>query len=605
MSSSLKPLLRRLPASGRCSSYYDRAADIPTKSFSNQSLASGARIAKDYTCLCYGISRGANLVPTQIHRRKRLSESSRFCSAKSESIADPHSINKLGKFQQKRQNNNKATRKEIVARENTLRILKLGEQVQSSATNGTVISDLQTVIEGATFLFDADNAMKFWMNQETPESIDISFQLLDALAHLSSIAQDDHYLSSVILNTKILNKLVSNWYQTWQQQKNEREMKMTPQVLFERLEKYRLNSQNTSRARQKLKPDLETYHILMEGAACQRGFNGSVLQHLLTQKKNDPSSIQPTMRTIACVIYGWSLKGQAVSLEELDNMLDVMKHHLLPKTEISSTNHNLKPVDLFQNAIFALADTKSHLRNASCAEKMSLILNLMHTTAAEYADLAADIHPDLDTYNVVLNGFARAGKGVQAENLLQGMVFRYEQTIMQDHPSSSVDTKLTVKPTSKSFTIVITAYGNSEETRAAEKAEGVLRWQQYLNETGPLQGCLPPETVTYNNILRAWSWRRSHQAVQRCEDLRKEMYKNKVVPDQQTYGQSLKCIALSNSREKGRRAVQVWREMEFHGIKADDYSRKYFEKCIAVATKPKRRTRPKPPIPQRAPRPFD
>jgi hypothetical protein len=81
------------------------------------------------------------------------------------------------------------------------------------------------------------------------------------------------------------------------------------------------------------------------------------------------------------------------------------------------------------------------------------------------------------------------------------------------------------------------------------------------------------------------------------------MYQQGITPDLQTYGQSFKAIALSNLAEKGRAAVQAWREMEMRGIKADDYAQRYFEKCVAYsaqkpASSPGRERRNR--IPQRA-----
>ena len=550
-------------------------------------------------------------------------------------------------------NNNKYSSKqkekdiqaETMARDTTLRILQLGSQAKENAANGNSmdIVDIQQTVEEPTFWSQADKALQWWTLQKNHESVQVSFQLLDALADLSSIAQDPQ-LSSPMLNTKMLNKAVQNWLHTFQKQQKQQQQQqwttpddiaiLSPDDLFQKLEQYRDNSRTTSRTRRKLKPDLTTFHMVMEGAASratsktnqqqQQGFNESVLRHLM--KQIDDPSLQPTLKTIAHIVHGWSSRGQVVSKEELETIVTLMKD--LKHTDASSkqksnkhhdaaddkNNDNDRPVDLFNTALVALADTNSNAKDACTAEKTLLILNFMRTVAMAYPEMATDIHPNIDTYHVVLNAFSRAGKGAQAELVLQDMIARYEETTSRQSENNNNDNQESlplVEPDAKSFTIAMTAYGNSEENHAAEKAEGVLKWQQHLNEEdGPLQGSLSPETITYNNVLRAWAFRRSQQAVERCEELRKEMYKQKISPNQQTYGQSLKCIALSNLKEKGRQAVKVWREMEFHRIEPDDFTRKYFEKCVAVRSKKSnRRGRSRgdngPIEPIRAPRPFD
>lgn len=472
----------------------------------------------------------------------------------------------------------------------------LGKEAQNSATNAS--SSVPSSVLEKGFWSEADQAIKWWAKQGTSESVETSFQLLDALADLSStITVQEPNPSSSLLNTKVLNQLVQNWLVALAR---EEETLSAPAVMA-KLEAYRTNSRTTSRAKRNLKPQLETYQWLMEAPARATpvGFQESLVRHLMEQAKDDPE-IQPDFKTLALILHGWSRRGQVVPLEELRSVLALLQEFSgrSDENEITHTQINKEDettqfaaVELFNKALFAISRGNSKDKDSKGAEKMLSILNFMEFVAKEYDTLnpSMDLHPTSDTYNLILHAFARAGKGAQAEMILRSWVDRYSQASLQDDgPVSKF-----AKPTSKSFTLVINAFGNSEENYAAEKAEGILRWQQQENKVGPLKDCLPVETISYNNVIRAWSWRRSDKGIDRCDHLRKEMIEYNLAPDIQTYGQSLKGIALSNLPEKGRRAVKVWREMEFRGIQANDYVQSYFEKCVAFSSKPSSPSRSK------------
>lgn len=474
-------------------------------------------------------------------------------------------------------------------RSTTKRIVQLGADAQNSATNAS--QNLQASVVDKSFWKEADSALKWWVKQGTAESVELSFQLLDALADLSMIAQQP-ISSSTILNAKTLNQLVQNWLVAWAR---DEKTTLPPTSMFSKLEGFRISSRTTSRTRLRLRPNLETYQLLMEATSLRSstqtpvGYNEFIVRHLLEEGKETPD-IRPDVKTIAHILHGWSSRGQAVPLEELKGVLMLLQDFCESEDNsmisTKSNNKDYTPVELFNKALFAFARGNSKSKDSRGAEKMLLILKFMEFMASGYNKKdGIDLYPSVDSYNLVLNAFARVGKGAQAEVILRNWVDRYVQAVQDDN---SVNGKV-AKPVSKSFTIVMNAFGNSEENYAAEKSEGILRWQKELNNDGVLQGYVPLETITYNNVIRAWSWRRSDKGVGRCDRLRKEMIQSNVTPNLQTYGQSLKGIALSNLPEKGRRAVQVWREMQFRGIEADDYARSYFEKC--VASTPSRRPR--------------
>ncbi|CAB9518016.1 Pentatricopeptide repeat-containing protein [Seminavis robusta] len=514
---------------------------------------------------------------------------------------------------------------ERTVRDTTNKILQLGNAARTSAMDGgESISNLQSKVASKSFwMQDSKQVLEWWSRKGTVQSVDVSFRLLDALADLSGLAASDTQLwSSQILHSKVLNQLLRNWLVAWvsdnnniYQDKDNDETTTTfilptPPAMLETLEIYKRDSYTTSKTRQKFRPDLESYQLLMEAASARASvhvptdFQESLVRHLMKQQDgNSNDNIQPDLKMMAHILHGWSTQGKAVTPQELNTVLELLKEQL--DRNNTNDNHRSKnskeePVDLLNQALFAMSCTNSNSKDSRDAEKMLSVLNYMETTmasACEDEHVGRSIHPNVETYNLVLNAFSRAGKAAQAEMVLRSMVDRYiqahdnnpqqqqgDEAISTSSRSNDNEIKANAKPIPKSFTIVIAAFGRSEENHAAEKAEGILRWQQELNASeGPLQGSLAPETITFNNVFRAWSWRRSDIAVERCERLRKEMYQNNLIPDHHTYGQSLKAIALSNLKEKGRYAVQVWREMEFRGIEADSYTREHFEKCVALS----------------------
>lgn len=481
-----------------------------------------------------------------------------------------------GRNQTKGNTNNNPTSPEREVRHNTKWILGLGEKAQNT---GVGDSKWQALVQEKSFWKEAGQAINWWSKQGTSESVESSFRVLDALANLSTMVHDPKS-SSPLLGTKMLNAVVQNWLVALARGEA---TSFAPQEMFRKLEEYRTNSQATSHTRRNLTPDLQTYQLLMEArcTSTPTGYNEFIVRHLM-----EPAvDMKPDLKTAAHILHGWSLRGQIVAVEEVKSVMSLLQDVDTKGEGSTTTLVGAPPVELVNKALFALASGNSTNRDPRGAEKMLSTLNFLNFVASRHEQKHQEeshnkLRPNSDTYNVVLNAFARIGKGAQAELILRNWVDSFSRDVY----------KKTAQPTPKSFTIVITGYGNSEGAGGAKKSEGVLRWQQKLNKEGSLQGCIPPETVTYNNVIRAWSWHRSDKGVDRCDELRREMVQHNLTPDLQTYGQSLKGIALSNLREKGKRAVQVWREMSMRGIQPNTYAKKYFNKCVALSDPWSRRT---------------
>jgi pentatricopeptide repeat protein len=167
---------------------------------------------------------------------------------------------------------------------------------------------------------------------------------------------------------------------------------------------------------------------------------------------------------------------------------------------------------------------------------------------------------DRELFHKVLAGWSHQRKPKRAETLLLTMV--------ELHENQGLD----VKPTADTYNRVLNCWAKANTTEAGERANLILREMEDLARAG--DNAVKPNVISYNSVLNAWANSRDPTAVTRTEHLVLEMIlkgNRDVWPTEVTYGTWLKAIASSSEDDKGRRAKEVLKTMKIHNMKPTNY----------------------------------
>ncbi|KAL3918529.1 MAG: hypothetical protein SGILL_004195, partial [Bacillariaceae sp.] len=115
-------------------------------------------------------------------------------------------------------------------------------------------------------------------------------------------------------------------------------------------------------------------------------------------------------------------------------------------------------------------------------------------------------HPDIVSWNSVINAFCKAGEIDKAESWANSLVDKFHE--------ESVGTP---RPDSVTFTVILAAWRQSNDRNAAARAEHLLMKMQDLYERGTL--LYRPNAKSYNVVLDAWEKSRLPEAGSRAQEL--------------------------------------------------------------------------------------
>ena len=157
--------------------------------------------------------------------------------------------------------------------------------------------------------------------------------------------------------------------------------------------------------------------------------------------------------------------------------------------------------------------------------------------------------PDIVTYCSVLNALANVAHNdntaaKKAEDILTQMHQRYK----------SDDAKLTVKPNTRCFNIVIKCHANSKSTKSGDRSVLLLDLMQDMSIKGENKD-VAPDTFSYNTVLLALAnCRQAEKAHSILERMEAEFNNGNhlVRPDTISYNTVIRAYALSGSKGYGK-----------------------------------------------------
>jgi len=213
---------------------------------------------------------------------------------------------------------------------------------------------------------------------------------------------------------------------------------------------------------------------------------------------------------------------------------------LLVWTEEQSDN-SLKPNDIIYQACLMV------LQRAGLPERAQALLKKMY---ARYRSGITSVRPNTRHFTTVISAWARSNDPRAAENAEQLM------KLMEDlHAKEGLDSR----PNNVTFNTLIHCLSRSKDSDAPDRAERVLRLMQKQFEEGDKR--VKPNAVTYSSVISAWSRSPKKEACLRAESLLREMIDHGVVPTVKTYNAVMVAFERHGHPHK---VEEIFREMEMY-----------------------------------------
>jgi len=411
--------------------------------------------------------------------------------------------------------------------------------------------------------WDAQDLIQYWAVQRTPESVDISFRLLDRCVQEQS---GDTIDATLFLDRDLVNLLLYNYHHVY---KHKTLNIQHPNEVFQKLETWCSQCPSLSISGKGMS-------LLMDAATKTGDYAKAALfcEMLLIRMVQD--NFRPSSTNLNCAINAWAKSGVPNVTNKAEGLLkrmfnagvelDIVSYNSLMsvysqqgqaeyaeallqelvsawlqdkqtvKPDLITFNsavnawsrsNDMNAAERAQDLLRRLLDPSDFGRLGLAPDVYTLNSVLLCWARSQHEDSAERAYavfqemkelsdsgelnacPDSFSYGVVLNAFAKSGNPGKAEALLSVMYSKY----------MGGDSHL--KPTVQTLTLILESWTRSEVPSRMERAEAVLLRMQELHEEGVLES--GPDTTTYNVMLNGYAASNQPDAVDRAKALLERM----------------------------------------------------------------------------------
>jgi pentatricopeptide repeat protein len=184
------------------------------------------------------------------------------------------------------------------------------------------------------------------------------------------------------------------------------------------------------------------------------------------------------------------------------------------------------------------------------------LVNIVKRRSSEIEFKQNGFSPDRDLFHKVMDAWIPHQLPKKAEALL---------LTMSDHDGKN---GLNLRPNVDTYNVVLECWAKSGRQDSGERAETILREMEALANSGDQNVC--PNMLSYNRVLNAWANSKNPTAVTRTDSLVLEMIlkqNSKTMPNAVSYNTWVKTIALSYDMDKAKRAKDVLKMMKIHDFR--------------------------------------
>mmetsp|Transcript_36613 Transcript_36613/g.56024 ORF Transcript_36613/g.56024 Transcript_36613/m.56024 type:complete len:785 (+) Transcript_36613:3-2357(+) len=314
----------------------------------------------------------------------------------------------------------------------------------------------------------------------------------------------------------------------------------------------------TGRDDESLRPTTEIFNAVMDcWPNSNRGVEAAVrceqfLHYMIaTSFDNGTVVVKPDTASFGIVLDCWAKasyleRGKdghecAKRSEEILEWIELLRQ----SSSFSDDNRdgyysNVQPnADCFASVINAWAYRCTHTSAIRAMRIFDLMLDIYSATGDKR------MKPTTRAYYAVLSAWARSGSKNSAEKAED--ILRHMDTLTCDVADDDGDDDV-VRPNVHCFNAAIMAHAHSRGgVESARRAESLLDWMEELYRNGD-EGA-KPNTRSYRLVMSAWAWSRSHDAPLRTESiLERMMDANKagnihIIPSSSDFNTVISCCA--------------------------------------------------------------
>ncbi|KAG7357371.1 PPR: pentatricopeptide repeat domain containing protein [Nitzschia inconspicua] len=184
---------------------------------------------------------------------------------------------------------------------------------------------------------------------------------------------------------------------------------------------------------------------------------------------------------------------------------------------------------------------------------------------------SAAVMPTAVTLTNVMNAWAKTRSSTSSQcaiSLLRKLQRFYE------------DGTINVKPNVVCYSLALESLASDRTVQSAIDAEEILR--EMLASNDPV---VQPNVVSYNCVIKAWSFSGHPEAFAKASALLKEVIRQsqtneKMMPTIKTFGGVLKCLAESNISDKKKRAEAIVGLMKRFNCNQDKWTQNVLSDCL-------------------------
>jgi pentatricopeptide repeat protein len=226
---------------------------------------------------------------------------------------------------------------------------------------------------------------------------------------------------------------------------------------------------------------------------------------------DDALEIRPTIDCYNLVMECWSRRSKDPNaLDHALSLLQTMEFYSLQPTD--QTYFLLAKMKLKRGDLEG-AQHYSKLLNTPNPKLTGMILNFMSkehdaATSEAYFRQLTPVERNTITYSIVMSAFAREKQPLEAERLLLEMVQSGTEACLPDRGA---------------FHIVMDAWANSKDKKAAERVESLLTRFWHYYESGQISLETVPSVETYEKVISCWLRSKYDGACLHAEDIVRSM----------------------------------------------------------------------------------
>jgi pentatricopeptide repeat protein len=460
---------------------------------------------------------------------------------------------------------------------------------------------------------ESRSTILYWLEQSDGDSIRMPLSLLDRMCEEEEASLvDGNRASDVLFNSDLLNLVINHWRKMVSEQPSflRKEIDLQPQLIVDKMSQYHSNSTN-------LKPNTQTYAMVIDGASSfttqKDDPNDGVLvaERLLDwaiENALDSPRIRPNVVSFSSMMNAWVKSWRPEAPEKVEKLLDDMKRlHMehpawgvIPNQVTYATAIDawakVGRVDRAEGLLKEMYEEglkpnlpsfNGYLVSLARAGEMDKAESVLEQMEALYDSGELEDRPNVISYSTVLDAFAKSkddGAAERSESILRQMIDKgvspntisynsvidahvksrnveRAEALLKEMHDSFVQGNPDVKPTIRTYSVVLAGWSRTRSPQAGERGEQLLDLMESLAESGELED---PDIIVYNSVLHCWAKSPTNGAAAKAKEFLVKMVDKGIEADAYSYNIVINALASEGRIDDAEAMLEGMSEAGVH-----------------------------------------